>query len=242
MNMDIFSLRSRLLQRLTSTVYPPRCVLCGASGFNDMDICEACYNALPWIESACIQCAIPLARHSGNQLKCGECLKKPPLFDRSASLFRYENDAVTLIHRLKFDEKLACSRLLGGMLADAIDTRGIERPECILPVPLFKKRLKQRGFNQSIELARPVARAFNLRLDLQSVKRVRDTRSQTELGKKQRRKNIRSAFEIVRPVRAQHVAVVDDVVTTASTVNELARILKRAGVKRVDVWSVARAV
>jgi len=242
MNMDVTSLSAGLFRRLISTVYPPRCVLCGSPGFNDMDICEACYRDLPWIESACTQCAIPLAKHSGNQLKCGQCLHKPPLFDRSLSLFSYEKETITLIHQLKFNEKLAYSRLLGGMLADAIEKNAAELPDCIVPVPLNKKRLKQRGFNQSIELARPAANTFNIYLNMHSIKRVRDTPSQTGLDKKQRRKNIRAAFEIVEPLSAQHVAIVDDVVTTTSTVNELARLLKRAGVRRVDVWSIARAV
>ena len=242
MNMDITRPGAGLFRRLISTVFPPRCVLCGSPGFNDMDICEDCCHDLPWIESACIQCAIPLARHSGDQLKCGQCLQKQPLFDRSVSLFSYEKEAITLIHQLKFNEKLAYSRLLGSMLADAIDKNDIGLPECILPVPLYKKRLRQRGFNQSIELARASANKFNVPLDVRSVMRVRDTQSQTGLNKKQRRKNIRAAFEIVEPINSQHVAIVDDVVTTTSTVNELARILKRAGVRRVDVWSIARAV
>jgi len=245
MNMDINilnSLGAALYRRLISTVYPPRCVLCGSPGLNDMDICEHCYHDLPWIESACLQCAIPLANHSGDQLKCGQCLRKAPVFDRSVSLFSYTEEAITLVHRLKFNEKLAYSRLLGSMLADAIDNNNIELPDCILPVPLYKKRLRQRGFNQSLELARPIANRFNIPVDVHSVKRVRDTQSQTGLDKKQRRKNMRAAFEVVEPVSAQHVAVVDDVVTTTSTANELARILKRAGIRRVDVWSIARAV
>lgn len=242
MNMDVHSCSAGLIRRLISTFYPPRCVLCGSPGFSDMDICEVCYHDLPWIGSACTQCAIPLAKHSGDHLKCGLCLKKPPAFDRSLSLFSYEKEAVTLIHQLKFNEKLPVSRLLGGMLADVVQRSGIELPDCILPVPLYKKRLKQRGFNQSTELARPVANAFSIPLDLQSVNRVRDTQSQTGLDKKQRRKNIRAAFEIVEPLHVKHVAIVDDVVTTTSTVNELARILRRAGVRRVDVWSIARAI
>ena len=242
MNMDVTSLRASLLQRLISTVYPPRCVLCGSPGFDDMDICEDCYHDLPWIGSACMQCAIPLAKHSGDQLKCGQCLQKPSAFDHSLSLFSYEKEAVTLIQQLKFNEKLAYSRLLGSMLADAIDKNAAKLPECILPVPLYKKRLRQRGFNQSLELARPVARVLNMPVDVQSVIRVRDTHAQTGLDKKQRRKNIRGAFDVARPLNAHHVAILDDVVTTTSTVNELARILKRAGVRRVDVWSIARAV
>ena len=242
MNMDIPSLSAGLYRRLLNTVYPPRCVLCGSPGFNDMDICEDCYHDLPWIESACVQCAIPLADNSGDQLRCGQCLQKPPAFNHSLSLFSYQKDAIKLVHQLKFNEKLAYSRLLGSMLADAIQKYGAELPDCIVPVPLYKKRLRQRGFNQSLELARPVARVLNMPVDVQSVIRVRDTHAQTGLDKKQRRKNIRGAFDVARPLNAHHVAILDDVVTTTSTVNELARILKRAGVKRVDIWSIARTV
>ncbi len=242
MNMDITSLSKGLFQRLVRAVYPPRCVLCSAPGFGDLDICEACYDDLPWLESTCTQCAIPLADDSGDDLKCGRCLQQPPAFDHSLSLFTYEKTAIKLIHQLKFNEKLAYSRLLGSMLAEKIQNQCIELPDCILPVPLNKKRIRQRGFNQSIELARCASTTFNIAMDRRSVIRVRDTQTQTGLDKKQRRKNIRGAFAIVKPVNARHVAIVDDVVTTTSTVNELARILKTTGVRRVDVWSIARAV
>lgn len=242
MNMDINRPGTALLQRLITMIYPPRCVLCHAPGFNDMDICKHCYLELPWIESSCTRCALPLAADSGDQLSCGQCLRKPPAFDRSLSLFSYQKQAVTLIQQLKFRQKLACSRLLGGMLADSVQRSGIELPDCIVPVPLNSRRLRQRGFNQSIELARPVARAINVPVDVQSVIRLRDTHAQTGLDKKQRRRNIRGAFDVVRPLNADHVVILDDVVTTTSTVNELARVLKRAGVGRVDVWIIARTV
>jgi ComF family protein len=242
MNMDVFHRGSGLFGRLLEVVYPPRCVLCGAPGFDDRDICTCCYRELPWIESSCMQCAIPLADGSGDQLRCGNCLKKPPSFDQSLSLFSYEHNAVSLIQQLKFQQKLACSRLLGTMLADLVKQTSPCLPDCVLPVPLHRKRLRQRGFNQSLELARTAVKQFDLKLDVSSVKRMRDTQSQSGLDKKQRRKNIRGAFHLVRPVCAGHVAIVDDVVTTTSTVNELARLLKKAGVRRVDVWSIARAV
>ena len=241
MNMDVASLGVGLFQRLVRVVYPPRCVLCGAPGFNDRDICEACYCGLPWIEAACVQCAIPLADNSGDHPRCGQCLKKPPAFDRSLSLFSYDKDVIKLIHQLKFNEKLAYSRLLGSMLAEKIQNQCIERPDCILPVPLYKKRLRQRGFNQSIELARYAAKNFNIPMDLRSVRRVRDTQTQTGLDKAHRRRNIHGAFAVTRALNVQHVVIIDDVVTTTSTVNELARRLKKAGVKHVDVWSIARA-
>ena len=242
MNMDVASLSGGLLRRLIGTIYPPRCVLCGSPGFDDMDICATCYHNLPWIEAACTQCALPLATGSGDQLNCGRCQQKPPAFDHSVSLFSYRDDAIKLVQQLKFNEKLVNSRLLGSMLAAAIKNHAVEAPDCILPVPLYTKRMRQRGFNQSIELARVVNKACNIPMNVRSVIRVRDTRSQTALDKQQRRKNVRGAFQIAHAFDAQHIAILDDVVTTTSTVNELAQLLKRAGVKRVDVWSIARAV
>jgi len=242
MNMDVASFSCGLFQHLINIVYPPRCILCGSSGFNDMDICARCYQNLPWIEAACSQCALPLPKGSGDLLKCGQCQQKPPAFDHSISLFSYKNDAIKLIHQLKFNEKLANSRLLGGMLATAIHKNANEVPDCIVPVPLHPKRMRQRGFNQSIELARFVNKACRIQMNVRSVVRARDTRSQTALDKKQRRTNIRGAFHIAHAFDSQHVAILDDVVTTTSTVNELANLLKRAGVRRVDVWSIARAV
>ena len=241
MNTDVAGLAGGLFQWLLGTVYPPRCVLCGSAGINDRDVCASCYRGLPWIGKACEQCAIPLPDHRDGPVKCGRCLRSPPAFDSSLSLFSYRDDAVRLVHQLKFNQKLAYSRLLGGLLVDAIRSEGTPLPDCILPVPLHPRRLRQRGFNQSIEIARPVASAFNLRLDSGSIARARNTPTQTGLDRNQRGKNMRGAFEVAHPPGARHITVIDDVVTTASTVNELARLLKKAGVERVDVWSIARA-
>lgn len=240
--MDVTRLSASLFRRLVSTVYPPYCMLCNAPGFNDMDICPDCYRNLPWIGSACVQCGIPLPENTDEQLRCGHCLQKPPAFDRSLSLFRYDKDVISLVHQLKFKHKLANSRLLGNMLAETIHKHAVALPDCILPVPIHRKRLRQRGFNQSVELARPVAGAFGIPVDVGSVVRSRNTHAQTGLDRKQRRKNMRGAFEIVQPLNTQHLAILDDVVTTMSTVNELARLLKKSGVARVDIWSIARAV
>ncbi len=242
MNMDVSHLTATISSRLIEAIYPPRCVLCKRPGFQQMDICHDCYQALPWIHNGCSQCALPLPVGNGHAVKCGKCLQNPLKLDHSLSLFEYEKDAVTLIHQLKFSEKLANSRLLGSMLADRVEQQMDAYPELLLPVPLFNKRLRKRGFNQSVEIARTASKRLNIPMEMHSVARVRDTKAQTGLDKKQRRKNIRGAFEVIQPLHAKHIAIIDDVVTTTSTANELAKVLKRTGVERVDVWSVARAV
>jgi ComF family protein len=240
--MDVNHLAAALYQSFIKTIYPPSCVLCGAAGFDQMDICASCSRGLPWIESACRQCALPITAESGDGVICGQCLQKPPLFDRSLSLFSYQDDATRLIHQLKFEDKLANARLLGRMLAAAVIADAEALPDCIVPVPLHRKRMRQRGYNQSLELARVVGRVCGIPVSRQSVVRVRNTQSQTGLNKTQRRQNIRGAFELRETFDAERIAILDDVVTTTSTVNELARLLKTAGVSAVHVWSIARAV
>lgn len=235
-------LPAKLLRLLSGAIYPLRCAICRGTGFNGMDICESCYHELPWITSACARCALPLAHDASCRALCGHCQQKPPRFDAGLSLFRYETGAMLLVQQLKFNQRLAVSRLLGEMLLARLVQRQAVMPDCILPVPLHRGRLRQRGFNQSIELARPLAKALAVPMDVNSVIRARDTHPQTGLDRDSRRKNMRNAFDVESSLRYRHVAILDDVVTTGSTVNELARLLKSAGVKRVDVWSIARAV
>ncbi len=240
--MDVNQLTVAFFQRLIATIYPPSCVLCGSPGFDQMDICASCYQRLPWIESACSQCALPIGSGTKCPLLCGHCQKEPPAFDHSLSLFSYRDDAIRLVHQLKFEDKLANARLLGLMLATAVTAGPRELPDCIVPVPLHRKRMRRRGFNQSLELARVVGRVCGIPVDRRSILRVRDTQSQTHLNRTQRRQNIRGAFEFREIPGANRVAIIDDVVTTTATVNEMARLLKAAGVKVVHVWSIARAV
>jgi len=249
--MDIAHLLKHKLHHLLDLIYPPRCLCCGdvgqkkmrqnGSGDQNLDLCDPCERSLPWLVNACRQCALPLPDDVDGSLSCGRCLKKTPYFDDSISLFSFEGEVVRLIHLLKFHDRLAVSRLLGELLLRTVVQHTAEIPDCILPVPLHKKRLRQRGFNQSIDLARPLAENWGVILDTHSIQRTRETQSQTGLDAKQRKRNIRGAFEVVSATNYKHVAIIDDVVTTTSTVNELARILKSNGVEKVSVYSIARA-
>lgn len=145
-----------------------------------------------------------------------------------------------LLTGLKFRADYKNARLLGLLLAEHLQ-KTAEKPDCILPVPLHKARYRQRGFNQAIEIARTVSKELHIPLDLNTCLRHRDTPHQTELSAKQRRKNLKNAFSIIKPIQARHIAILDDVMTTGTTVHELAAVLKKAGVSRVDVWVCARA-
>ena len=191
-----------------------------------------------------MSCALPLAEDINGKVLCGRCITKSPVFDYCYSMFRYEDKIINLVHQLKFGEKISYARTIGEMLLtmlqDELQTKQ-GKPECLIPVPLHKSRLRKRGFNQSIEIARILARKLEIPIEYDAVKRQRSTATQTGLNAKQRQKNIKGAFCVDGEINYKHVLIIDDVVTTGSTVNELAGVLKKNKVERVGVLSIARA-
>ena len=238
--MDIIQFFSSVTHHLKNTLYPPRCLICDAAGKGDRDLCEPCAQSLPWIKKACSQCALPLPDDSGENLLCGRCIQKRPYFDTALCVFSFEKAIIGLIHQLKFHDKLSISRLFGNLLAEKAVAM-LDKPDCLLPVPLYKKRLKQRGFNQSVEVSHALKKAWDVPIETRLVRRIRETQSQTGLNMQARRRNMKGAFEVCAKIDHEHVVIIDDVVTTGSTVNELARLLKRNGVKKVSVCGIARA-
>ena len=219
-------------------LFPPTCLLCGDAGTAGRDLCLACFESLPFNFPACPRCALPLPLET--DIPCGNCQKHPPAYDRSLALFRYEEPVRHLIHALKFQARYACARLMGGLLADKLV--GLEeQPSIIIPVPLHPSRYHERGYNQSLEIARTLSNRLDIPVDYQSCIRLNATQPQTELTAVQRRRNIKNAFTIAKPLKATRVAILDDVVTTGATVNELAKVLRKAGIERIDVWACARA-
>lgn len=218
------------------------CVLCDTPIRRKISLCEPCQADLPKITHACSICGIPLNNDSA--IICGQCLKSPPAFDYCISLYHYETPIDYLISRLKFSQQLAYAEILGSLLTDHLLTmKNMEElPEVLLPVPLHKKRLIKRGFNQSLEIAKVISKELNIPISYQLIERDKATKAQSKLNIKQRKKNIKGCFTLKKMPDYQHIAIIDDVVTTGSTCNELANVLKVAGVKKVGVWSIARAV
>lgn len=221
------------------------CVLCGDSTLNSMSLCDPCREDLPTLKNACEQCGIPL-NVSSNSV-CGQCIKIPPAVDYTLSLYHYQIPMDYLITELKFNQQLPHAAILGQLLlARIIELQNSDDlPDVILPVPLHKSRLIKRGFNQSLEISRPVAKYFDIPIETRMVSRNKPTRAQTDLNASQRKKNVRGCFELQKQpekLANKHVVIIDDVVTTGSTTNELALLLKKSGVEKVGVWSIARAV
>jgi ComF family protein len=164
-----------------------------------------------------------------------------PNFDASFVPYRYEYPLDHLIRRLKFGNHVACGRVCGTLFAQAWRARQYPTPELMIPVPLGSRRYRSRGYNQAHELARAMSREVRIPVRTDLLARVRETTEQVGLKRKERRRNVRGAFEVTGDVNSKRVAIVDDVVTTGSTVNEIARVLRRAGAERVEVWAIARA-
>ena len=202
------------------------------------DLCQGCYEDLPWLTSGCARCGRPLP-HSAPQ--CGACIAAEPLYDRTVAVFEYQSPVSELIGRLKFGGELTCMRVLGELLFEKISAVYQEDtwPEVVVPMPLHRRRLRERGFNQAYQIAKPLKRHVPMLLNW--AVRVRATHAQAELSGVQRRLNVKNAFAVRFARTLTHVAVVDDVMTTGHTVSALSRCLKAQGVERIDVWCLARA-
>jgi len=208
-------------------------LLCGAR--SDSDLCVACIADLPANKNRCRRCALPLAIDASI---CGDCLRRPPPFTAAFAPFRYGYPLDALIMRFKFGRDLASGNALAQLWLD--HASAAERPQAIVPVPLHLSRLRERGYDQALELAAPIALALGLPLADALLRRERATSPQTELDARARRRNVRGAFAVTDTPPA-HVALFDDVMTTGATLRECARMLVRAGAQRVDVWALARA-
>ena len=216
---------------LAKLLFGGSCFVCRAASRELL--CEACREELPRLgDELCPRCALPSPRAA----VCGRCLSEPPAYDATTAALAYDFPADTLVHALKFRGELALAPLLGSLLSASIASWSVDR---VIPVPLSSGRLRGRGYNQSVEIARHLARG---KLDVDTCVRRGDAVPQTELPWDERRRNVRGAFGCRRPLTGATVAVVDDVMTTGATLDELALTLKRAGAARVVNWVVARTL
>jgi ComF family protein len=209
-----------------------RCLLCAGSAIRH-NLCGECLGDLPWLDVAvCRICAHPLPEPG----ICGRCITEPPHFDHVSAACRYAFPLDGLIQSYKYGGRLAAGPALAALLTPRIRTR----PDLILPIPLTARRLRERGFNQALELARIIGGQLNVPVETGLCIKIRDTEPQTRLPWKTRRKNIRGAFVVPDNLEGSHVAVVDDVLTTGATLNEVARCLKQAGASSVTGYVIAR--
>jgi ComF family protein len=221
------------------------CLLCGTGTATSKGFCPECLKDMPVPRQACKRCAVELREAETIYGYCVQCLIEPPVFDRCFSLYRYEFPVRELIANFKFQAGFAAGRAMADLLATKLQqTYGDnDMPGMLIPVPLHSRRLRERGYNQSMTLARTISRRCHIPLAKNYCQRKRATESQRGLSAEERATNLHNAFTI--PARHQalsikHVAIVDDVVTTMATVNAIARLLRDTGSRRIDVICLAR--
>ena len=223
-------------QRLSDALLPPACTLCG-TGTGGALLCAPCTRELPWNTPACPGCASPVAVSGA---ACAACLAKPRAFDAATAAFVLATPVQEGIHALKYSARFAQAALLGAAFAQHVAARGAPLPQVLVPVPLHWRRQWRRGYNQSLELARVIGAALDIPVDTAAAKRTRATADQIGQSATERRRNLRGAFAVAPRLAGRHIALLDDVMTTGATLEELARACKVSGAARVEAWAIAR--
>lgn len=218
------------------------CLLCGELAEQHYPLCAACEQELPWLDEYCLRCALPLPMAG---LSCAQCSRRPPAFQQAIAPWHYGFPLDTLISRFKHNSQWPLGRLMAELLGLHMHHRyqeGLPRPDLLLPVPLARRRLRERGFNQAGMLGRWLSRALAIECDERLLLRTRETPAQQSLDARARRRNLRQAFALSSEaaIEGRHVAVIDDVMTTGATAQAIAQLLHLAGARRIDVYCLAR--
>ncbi len=224
----------QFIQFFLQRLLPYTCHVCGRPADQPLDLCRACFADLPILTHSCVRCAniLPALETS---LLCGQCLLQPPAYDRAFAQFVYQPPISTLICDLKFRFVLSAARLLGELLSAKIKQDWYQHeslPQAIIPIPLHFRRLKERGFNQALEISRPIAHALGLPLLTDVCARNKATLPQATLKISERRTNMRDAFVIKKNINFQHIAVIDDIITTGQTMENFCLLLRNYGIKK----------
>lgn len=229
----------RLLQRQFDRLFAFDCQLCGKPAASDFELCEDCELDLPWLVNGCSLCCRPLPVGSGNEI-CGHCIDKTPVYSHAEVLFSYQGEVRERIAAMKFHRDTAATRLFGDLMARAAANR-FANVDCVVPVPLHTSRQRQRGYNQSLELSRIIAQKSAWNVDHRLLKKAKKTLPQTGLSAASRVRNLKGAFVASEAAKGKKILLIDDVITTDSTVSECAKALLNKGAKEVSVLAIARA-
>jgi ComF family protein len=202
-------------------------------------ICSRCTTALRRDVVRCPQCGLPAG---SDKFVCGRCLQKVPPWRRLVTVNGYAPPLSTLVHQLKFSGKPELAPALARLLLLRLKSAPGQKPDVLIAVPLWQRRHWRRGYNQADVLCRPLARWLGIRYRPEAIRRIRPTATQHQLSARLRKQNLKNAFRLEFPVKGLHIALVDDVVTTGSTVAELSRLLLQNGAASVQVWCLCRTL
>ncbi len=221
---------------LRPSLLSTRCELCGDVGYFSSCVCDPCLSDLPRLKDHCSRCGMVLPQYADT---CGNCITTIWYADLTICPFQYHYPLDRLIQKIKYQDCLRLVSPLTKKLVSCLTQNTL--PEALIPVPLHPYRLYSRGFNQSVEICKILNDCLGIKVITDLIVRTRNTKPMFELGAKQRSRNIRDAFRLTRPLGYRSVAIVDDVITSGATANELALLLKQAGASRIEFWALARS-
>lgn len=228
--------------KIKQWLHPQDCIICHANldhKTHHLPICRYCYQALPHIQYACTVCNTPLHQNT----LCGVCLTQERHWDRCYAAFAYQTTIKRLIAEYKYNNKPALTATLAKLLQHHIENcyanSPAEQPDYLIPVPMHRKRLKQRGYNQSHLLCRAIGRQLNIKT-CNIIHKRQATATQTTQTAIARKDSIRNSFVLKKPINANKVVIIDDVMTTGATTTEIAKLLKKSGISNIEVWVLAR--
>lgn len=237
-----------VLNDMSEVIFPPQCLGCAEilHTFNDQIFCPTCKEQIHLITgSICHICGTTFPDSPAESHLCADCLEKKPYFSCARAVFSYENIILNAIHRFKYKRHISIGETLASFMTD-FQFPNIDYADysIILPVPLHIKRLRERGFNQSLILARAIGEKHQMPVDFSLLKRHKFTLTQTGSNKKERKQNIKGAFEVTdkKKIAGKSIILIDDVYTTGATVNECAKTLIKAGAQKVSVLTLARVL
>ncbi len=229
----------QVIKRIYQQLVQQQCLLCGNHSHDTSALCPPCRAELHWHNAdSCQQCGLP-----ANHAVCGAFLTHPPYFDYTQAVLQYAYPVDSLLQAYKYHHALYLSQTLGELMLNFMPQPAQQpKVDVMIPMPLHPARLKERGFNQSLELARVIATHTGLALDYHHCQRIKNTPQQASLKLQDRIRNVKDAFICTTPWQGQHVAIVDDVMTSGASLNALAKTLKQAGASTVSCWLVARTL
>lgn len=235
-------MNSRLNFKQISRFLQPKqpCLLCKNPHGEIFGFCSECFDDLPWHTAPhCPQCGL---ESSGDV--CGQCLKNSPNFDHTHALLTYDFPADALLQHFKYQQAHHLAHTFGHLFANHLSKTHaqLSNIDAILPMPMHPTRLKERGFNQALEIARILAKNLALPLDIESCFRKKWTPPQATLPLKDRVKNMQDVFACNKNLQGLNIALMDDVMTSGASLNALAKTLKQAGANTVECWVVARTM
>ncbi len=230
-------MRKIMLKSLLHAIFPSYCLLCAHNTKRPEQICIQCESLLPWIQISCIQCAAPIIK--SDITYCGSCLSNPSDIDHTTCIFTYTQPIRHWVKLYKYHDQLHFKRLFSYWMAKTTNHRR-NNIDLIIPVPIHTKKQRQRGYNQCDLIGKEIASKLNIEYSRNTLIKNINTPPQTSLKKKERERNIHNSFSVKKDINQLRIAVVEDVITTGSTIRSISKILKKNGAARVEIWAIAR--